>query len=118
MKECQFMIDEAVIWETLLVQVRGVIIRQASLAKRNRCKKEEKLLEKIKHLEEKSIQTTIMPFSSMSLTPYKTNWLKSGMINYRGQKSGPELNGKKVEKSLPSISLYLYTLCRVPKPVH
>ena len=48
------MIDEAIIWETLLVQVRGVLIRQASIAKRNRCTKEENLLNKIDDLEQKS----------------------------------------------------------------
>ena len=45
------MIGDSLFWETLLVQIRGVIIKFAASEKRNRCKKEGVLIETIKRLE-------------------------------------------------------------------
>ena len=51
MKDIEFLIDESLIWETLLTQIRGVLIRFASSLKRQRCKREETLSKKIESLE-------------------------------------------------------------------
>ena len=54
MKDIEFLIDESLIWETLLTQIRGVLIRFASSLKRQRCKREELLNKKIEQLENKT----------------------------------------------------------------
>ena len=42
--EIQFMIGDSLFWESLLVQIRGVIIKFAAAEKRNRCKEEGNLI--------------------------------------------------------------------------
>ena len=51
--EIQLMIDDSLFWETLLVQLRGVLIKFAAAEKRKRNKHEKALTQKISELERK-----------------------------------------------------------------
>ena len=50
--DVQLTIGDSLFWETLMVQIRGVIIKFAASEKRNRCKKEGILIKTIERLEQ------------------------------------------------------------------
>ena len=51
-RDIQLMIGDSLFWESLLTQIRGIIIRFSSLEKRKTCAKEKSLIDKIKSLEQ------------------------------------------------------------------
>ena len=59
--EIQFMIGDSLFWESLLVQIRGVIIKFAAAEKRNRCKEEGTLIKTIERLEQESNSNSEQP---------------------------------------------------------
>ena len=61
------MIGDSLLWETLLVQIRGVCIRYAAEKKRDRCNWEALLIKKIDQLSEKCNSTQYFPNKSEEL---------------------------------------------------